>query len=141
MAKNSKKWAIGAAAAGLAGYVAGVLTAPKSGKETRQDIKDAAIKAKTEAEHRLKELHSELDALVVKGKLQANTLQAKAQAEFGKVLDQAIKAKEKARELLSALHEGGSDDKDLDKAIKEVNQALEHLKQYLKNNDKETNSS
>ena len=59
MAKNTGKWAAGAVVAGVAGYVAGILTAPKSGKETREDIKHAATKAKTEAEKKLKELHSD----------------------------------------------------------------------------------
>lgn len=39
---------IGAVAAGFA---AGVLTAPKSGKETRSDIKKRAVKLKKEAEN------------------------------------------------------------------------------------------
>ena len=38
--KITKKVLIGTALGLAAGYVAGILTAPKSGKETRQDIKD-----------------------------------------------------------------------------------------------------
>ncbi len=33
----------------IAGFVAGILTAPKSGKETREDIKNASLKAKDTA--------------------------------------------------------------------------------------------
>lgn len=36
----------------VVGAVAGVLFAPKSGKETRKDIKDGAVKAKTEVSKR-----------------------------------------------------------------------------------------
>jgi hypothetical protein len=34
--------------------------------------------------------------------------------------------------MLSALHEGSAEDKDLKKAIKDANNALEHLRDYLK---------
>ena len=40
------KFALGALFGAVAGFVAGVLTAPKSGKETRADIKNAANKTK-----------------------------------------------------------------------------------------------
>ena len=50
MAKNNhergKGLAIGAAIGAVAGVVTGILFAPKSGKETREDIKVAARKAK-----------------------------------------------------------------------------------------------
>ncbi len=134
MAKNARKLAVGALLAGAAGYVAGVLTAPKSGKETRKDIQVAASKAKTEAEHTLKRLHSDLDKLIVKGKGQAQNLQAKAKTELTRVLETAQAAKDKARGLLSALHEGGADDKELQQAIKDVNQAIAHLRKYVNKN-------
>ena len=60
MKNSGKKIAIGTIVAGAVGYVAGILTAPKSGKETRKDIGDAAVKAKNEAERKLKKMHSEL---------------------------------------------------------------------------------
>jgi gas vesicle protein len=43
---------LGAAAAGV---VAGILMAPKSGKETREDIKKKAVEFKDEAEKRAKQ--------------------------------------------------------------------------------------
>ena len=50
MAKTGRKLAVGTLIGAGIGYLAGILTAPKSGRETRQDIKDATLKAKTEAE-------------------------------------------------------------------------------------------
>ena len=47
MAKG--KLALGALLGAAAGFAAGILTAPKSGKETREDLKDTANKLKTEA--------------------------------------------------------------------------------------------
>lgn len=138
MAKSTKKWAVSALVAGAAGYVAGILTAPKSGKETRKDIKEAAGKAKSEAERKLKQLHSDLDDMIGKGKTRAKSLQATAQRDLGKLIDKAQMAKDKARALLSALHEGDADDKDLQKVIKEVNDALDHLKNYLHKDGQKT---
>ncbi len=131
MAKTFKKIAIGTIIAGATGYVAGVLTAPKSGKETRKDIKDAGIKAKSEAEKKLKVLHSELAALVDDAKTKGKGLSKKTSAELAKAVKKAQAAKDKAKALLSSLHEGDTGDEDLQKAITEVSKATAHLKKYM----------
>lgn len=130
---TGKKIAVGALIAGAAGYVAGILTAPKSGKETRQDIKSAAVRAKTEAEKKLKELHSELNQKIALAKEKGSKLKGKAREEFDMVLERANTAKEKARELLSALHEGDAEDPDLKKALRDAREALKNLEKYAKN--------
>lgn len=133
MAKDvGKKVAVGALIAGAVGYVAGVLTAPKSGKDTRKDIKNAAVKAKTEAEKKLKELHSELNSKLTLAKKKGANLTGKAKDEFDKVVDKAGVAKEKAREILSALHEGDAEDPDLKKALADAKEALKNLEKYVK---------
>lgn len=126
--------AIGAAIAGVAGYVTGILTAPKSGKETRKDIKNKAAQAKAEAEKRLKKMHSELNELIATGKKRLKDATSTTKVGFSEALDKAVAAKEKAREMLSAIHEGQADDKDLEAAVKEVNDAIDHLKKYVKKN-------
>lgn len=131
MSKSGNKFAIGTLIAAAVGYVTGILTAPKSGKETRQNIHDAASKAKMEAERNLKKLHSELGQLIDQGKEKAGKLKSKGKSDLDHALDSAKVAKEKARELLSALHDGDADDKDLQKAVKDVNKAIDHLKKYL----------
>ncbi len=127
MANNGKKWAVGALLAGIGGYIAGILTAPKSGKETRQDIKNEATKAKTEAEKKLKELHTELDKLVGEGQQKAGDLKASA----GAALKVAETAKAKVKEVLSSIHAGEADNKELNDAIKDASKALENLKKYV----------
>jgi gas vesicle protein len=134
MSKTTKKIAIGAAIAGVTGYVAGILTAPKSGKETRQDIKDTAVKARNEAEKRLKALHGDLSKLIDEGKKQAANLKDKAKQELDSALEVANISKQKAKEMLSAVREGQADDKDLQKAIDDANTAIKHLSSYLKKN-------
>lgn len=134
MSKKSRNIAVGSLLIGLAGYAAGLLTAPKSGKETRKVIQKKAIKAKTDAEKKLKTLHSELSELIVSGRAKVGNVKTKVKLEFVDALDKAQIAREKVREVLSALHEGDADDKDLKKAIKEVNIAIEHLKKYVNKN-------
>lgn len=135
MGKQTKKLIVGTAIAAAAGYVAGILTAPKSGKETRKDIATAANKAKTEVEKQLKKLHSELAGLIDRGKIQMTEVKQNTKSGLVEALAKAQFAKEKARELLSALHDGDTDDKDLQKAVKEAKQAVEHLKKYLTTHD------
>ncbi len=133
MSKNGKRLAIGTLVAAAAGYVAGILTAPKAGKETRKDIKDTAVRTKTAAEKKLKEVHSELSELIDEGTSKAKSLKTSANDELQKALKTAGAAKDKARVLLSALHDGDAKDKDLKKALDEGSKAVAHLKTYLKN--------
>jgi gas vesicle protein len=132
MKKTTKKIAAGAVIAGVGGYLAGILTAPKSGKETRKDIKDAAVATTAEAERRLKELHTELSSLLDKAKTKSSELSGKTKIELDKLVGNGTVAKQKAREILSAIHEGDAEDKDLKKAVNETTAAVEHLKSYLK---------
>jgi gas vesicle protein len=131
MKDKTKKIAIGSLIAGVAGYVAGLLTAPKSGKETRKDIQNAAIKAKTEAEKTLKKLHNEITDLTDRARKNAEGLQGNVKEQAEKIITSGLSAKEKVREVLSSLHEGASDDKELKKALKQANEAVKHLKAYL----------
>ena len=132
MDKRVKKFAIGTVIAAAAGYVAGILTAPKSGKETREDIKDATVKTYHAAEKQLKALHTELNQLLDEGKKKADELKGTAQENMEKAMKAAKVAKEKAREVLSAVHEGSAEDKDLESAVKEARKAVDHLKTFHK---------
>jgi gas vesicle protein len=129
---TARNVAIGSAIAAIGGFVAGILTAPKSGKATRQDIKEGASKGMAEAEKELKKAHTELDKAMKQAKANSTKLNAAAQKELNELLAKAKDAKEKAREVLSAVHEGDAEDQDLDRAIKSANRSLKHLKKYLK---------
>ncbi|HTE21548.1 MAG TPA: YtxH domain-containing protein [Candidatus Limnocylindria bacterium] len=132
-AKNNKgrNLALGAVIIGLVGYVAGILTAPKSGKETRKDIQQKAARAKTEAEKKLKALHSELNELMAAARKNAQNVKSSVAGDLTEALAVAQTARKKAREMLSAVHEGDADDKDLQKAITEVKSAIDHLKKFV----------
>ncbi len=131
MAKGGRTVAVSALIAAAAGYVVGILTAPKSGKETRADIQKAALKAKSQSERQLKKLHSELSTLLDEGAGKAKRARGKAKSGLEEALETATRAKDKAREILSAVHEGDAEDKDLKVAIDEAKLAVKHLKQYL----------
>lgn len=130
MQKRSKI-ALGTVLAAGAGYLAGVLTAPKSGRETRDDIRKKALAAKTEGEKKLKKMYSELDALLAQVNEKAKKSKEKLSVEVKESVATAESAKLKAKELLTAIHEGEAEDKDLSNAITDAKKAITNLKQYL----------
>ncbi len=129
---NIKKIAIGSTIAAAAGYLAGILTAPKSGKKTRADIKHAANEGLAQAEKDLKKLHTELGKVIDEAKIAGDKLSAKAKNELSELSEKAQDTKEKVREIISAIHEGDAEDIDLKKAVKEASIALDHLRDFLK---------
>jgi gas vesicle protein len=129
---NTKKWAIGTIFAAIAGFAAGILTAPKSGKETRKDIKDATLNSITEAEKQLKDLHAQLAELITEAQNKFGTVSATVKEQLEVALTAAKQAKTKAKVLLSTIHKGENRDQDLQKAINDATKALNHLKTFLK---------
>jgi gas vesicle protein len=131
MKKRIKETIIGAVAVGAIGYVAGILTAPKKGSETRKDIKDAGLKTKAEAEKKIKKVYNELSDVLKQAEGKILKSKSKAKTELSKAVDQGNAVKGKVREVLSVLHDGDADDKDLKAVIEESSKALDHLKKYL----------
>jgi gas vesicle protein len=125
-----KKVAIGAAITAVLGYIAGILTAPKSGKETRDDIKNKAQDTYAAAEKELKKLHTELTDVI--DEVSDRITSFKNNKDVSGALDKGRDAKQKAREVLSTLHEGEASDKDLKKAISDATKAIEHLRDFLR---------
>lgn len=131
--KHTKRnLALGTAVAAVAGYVAGILTAPKSGKETRTDIADKAGDLKDSAEHQLIYLQAELKDLLTKTKSQTVALSAQAREEFNEAVVKAKDAQNKASSVLKAVKAGEAADPELNKAIKQGKQAAKNLSKYLK---------
>ena len=132
MAKDTgKKIAIGAMLAAAAGYVTGILTAPKSGKETRKDIKDTASKFAREAEKKLKSLHTDLTSLIDKAEVILKDKKSDMAKGLQKAVDVAKVNQAKVRELLSAVRNGETDQPELKKAIKDATKAKDHLLKYF----------
>ena len=108
------------------------MTAPKSGKETREDIKDKAVETYAAAEKELKKLHTELGDVLAEAGDRFGELRGKSQKSLDEAVAKGQKAKDKAREVLSSLHDGEAEDKDLKKAVAEATKAIENLRTYLK---------
>ena len=132
MGKAFKKMIVAAGLAAFAGYLTGLLTAPKSGKETREDIKKAAKTGVSEAEKQLKALVAELGGMIDDAKQRGADLSDQARRELNEAADKARVAREKAREVISAVHEGDAEDTDLKAAVVQAQSALNHLRDYLK---------
>lgn len=135
MTKNEhtgRKLAIGALLAAAAGYVAGILTAPKSGKETRKDLADKAEDLKETAEEQLEHAHDELTNLLKTAKSKSLALGSKARTEFNEAVVGAKDAKNKLNHLLKAVRSGEADDPQLNKALKQAKSAAKNLGKYFK---------
>lgn len=131
MNKQAKQIATVAVVALAAGYVAGILTAPKSGKETREDIREAADKTYKEAEKRLKFAYSELSQLAGQASERAQLLSGKAKTELEGLVGKASIAKEKVAQVLTSFHEGEATDADLKEAVSEAEDSIDGLKKFL----------
>lgn len=134
MAQNNKagKFAIGALIAGAAGYLAGILTAPKSGKETREDISRKAGEVKEDAEEQLQKAQDELKEFAAKAHAKGSELSGKAKEEYQAAVSKAKAAQAKASEVLTAVRKGKAKNPDLDAAIKQAREARKNLAKYLK---------
>jgi gas vesicle protein len=73
------KFALGALFGAAVGLVAGILTAPKSGKETRADIKAKANEVKSEATKKAAQAKNKAEAVVEEVKDKADDLKTRTE--------------------------------------------------------------
>lgn len=129
---SKEKFAIGALFVGVIGFIVGILTAPKSGRETREDLKVSTKIAIGEAEKDLKIAHTELKKMITTAQTAVNDVSKQAKKEFLKSIERAKKSQSKVKEVLSSIHDGTSTDPDLKTALDEAISAREHLKKFFK---------
>jgi gas vesicle protein len=129
--KMMKRLALGTTVAAAAGYVAGLLTAPKSGRETRDDLRDSVDSSRAKIEHQLKDVHTELSKMIDNASAESEAMGWRARRELRELTDQAGDTKQKVREVLSAIRDGEADDSDLGKALKDAQKAIEHLRKFI----------
>lgn len=130
--------ALTALVAAGAGYVGGLLSAPRSGKQTRKKLAKSASKTVTDGEKQLKKLYSEVNQNIRQVEKQITKARTKANNERKQAVKSAKEARQKARILLTALHEGDADDPNLKAVIEEVSSAKKHLAQFIKSSGKTT---
>ena len=97
MAKG--KVALGALFGAVAGFVTGILVAPKSGKETRQDIKEAAGKAKDTAVEKAGEAKEFAEE-------KTKEMTAKAKQVSKDVSDKAVELKDRTEQAVEGAKKG-----------------------------------
>lgn len=121
MAKG-KKFGLGILIGAAAGVVTGLLTAPKSGKETREDIKNKAGDLKGSAERKLKDAHKELGKLSDEVKAKGKGLQGKAKEEIDELSAKADELKERVKRAITSIKSGDDDNDDatIDQLLKDL---------------------
>jgi gas vesicle protein len=129
---TGKKMALSALIAGVAGYIGGVLTAPKSGKETRKKLTEEAEGFKDSAEEQLQKANEDLKVLLKDAKTKTVSLSAQAKEEFNEALLRAKDAQNKASSTLKAVKNGEAEDPDLNKAVKQAKLAAKNLGKFFK---------
>lgn len=131
--KTGKKIAIISTISLAAGYIAGLLTAPKSGKQTRADIRNASAKTIKDTEKYLNELHKDLTTLLEQAASKAKTFRGKGKDKLSNLVQDAKTAQTKVKEVMGAIKRGDADDPELKKAVKQASEAKKHLTNYIKN--------
>ena len=108
-----------------AGFVAGILTAPRSGRRTRDKLKKAAD---------LKPLENELKTIYEETKKDLEKLSKdhpKLSAKLDEAKKQALNSQERIQDILKAASGKSGADEDLKASLTEAKKALDSLKKYL----------
>jgi gas vesicle protein len=129
---TGKKMAVSAVIAGVAGYIGGILTAPKSGKETRKKLAEEAEGLKDSTEEQLQKANEELKVLLKDTKTKTVSLSSQAKEEFNEAVLRAKDAQNKATTTLKAMKAGEAEDPELNKAVKQARLAAKNLSKFFK---------
>lgn len=134
MAKG-KKFGLGIVIGAAVGVVAGLLTAPKSGKETRQDIKNKAHEVKGSAERKLKDAHKELARLSEDLAKKAQVLKGQAKTELNDLGTKAEELKAQIKAAITSIKSGDddSDDATIDQLLKDFEALRSKIATKIKN--------
>jgi len=108
------KFALGAIIGAVTGFAAGLLTAPKSGKETREELKEAALKTKetvtTEAEKAKVVAIQKAEEAKLKAEEVVSDVKAKTGEVVEEVTDRAVDFKVRAEQAVEGAKKGFSTD-------------------------------
>jgi gas vesicle protein len=131
MNKDVKNVGIALIAGLAAGYALGVLTAPKSGKETRNDIKDAGSKAYKAAEARLKGSYEDLSDVIAKASKQTKKLGTKGHEELDVLLAAAHDAQGRVKQLIASVRRGDATEEQFEDVVIAAQVAKDELQDFI----------
>jgi gas vesicle protein len=113
------------------GYLAGLLTAKQSGKQTRKDIINSSKEAKAKAEATVNDLYDELAKTIKQAEAKIDQGKLSVQHNLSVAAVQAKRVRLQTKEILTAIKNGDADDKNLHDSIENTKAALKNLKSYL----------
>ena len=128
MAKKRNKFALGTVFGAVTGLVAGLLLAPKSGKETRQDIKRAAGNIIEDS----KKVQQELARVIKAADERLRRAGRRAGSKQKELVKQTKAANRKLTAIIKSVTQGQASDRDLSQATNRAKESLAALKKYLK---------
>ena len=132
MSNKKSGLALGGLIAAVTGFVAGILLAPKSGKQTRQDIKKTAHQVSESTTAEVKKLQTNLSRLITKAETSLKQATKTTATSGRNLVDKAQQTKTNLADVAKALKAGKAKDKDLDQAVKQAKLAAKSLTDYLK---------
>ncbi|HSX28648.1 MAG TPA: YtxH domain-containing protein [Candidatus Saccharimonadales bacterium] len=97
--KGSGKFVLGAALGAAVGAITALLTAPKSGKETREDLKNKATEMSHEAMRQLRKLEGELNKRISDAKRLVGKLEGNARTEVESLITRAERMRDRAMKM------------------------------------------
>lgn len=114
-----------------AGYALGILTAPKSGKDTRDDLKEVGSKAYKAAEARLKGSYEDLSEVIANASRQTKKLGAKGRAELDDLLAAAHDAQGRVKQLITSVRRGDATEDQFEDVVKAAQVAKDKLEDFI----------
>jgi gas vesicle protein len=114
------------------GYLAGLLTAKQSGKETREDIVNTSKKVIDTAETKGDALYKELVELIKQVESKVSSSKKTVASGLATATATAKKTQARASDILKAVKSGKATDKDLADSVKNTKAAIKSLRNYLK---------
>jgi gas vesicle protein len=134
---NSNKFFLGALFGAIIGGIAALLTAPKSGKETREDIKKKTAEMSQDALRQYRKLEGELDKRIADAKKIAQHLEGTTKDELENMIKQGQKVRDRASSAIDDLKKNVQHkaDRMLLEDLMDVIARLEDLEDKMKKQD------
>ncbi len=131
MSKEVKKVGLALLVGVAAGYALGILTAPKSGKETRNDIKETGSKAYKAAEIKLKGSYEDLSAVIARATEQTKKFSLKSREQLDSLLASAHDAQGRVMQLIASVRSGDATKELLEDTIVAAEVAKDKLQDFI----------